>query len=64
MLAKGLSEQSYAVDVAPTGEHALYLAAITDYDAIVLDVMLVSPTVIRRSSTRCDRSSRPCRPDV
>jgi two-component system copper resistance phosphate regulon response regulator CusR len=40
MLAKGLREQSYAVDVAKTGEDAIYQAALADYDAIVLDVML------------------------
>jgi DNA-binding response OmpR family regulator len=40
MLANGLREQAYAVDVARDGEDALYQAAITDYDAVVLDVML------------------------
>jgi DNA-binding response OmpR family regulator len=40
MLAKGLREQSYAVDVAADGEDAVYQAAIADYDAIVLDVTL------------------------
>src|SRR4030095_2417343 len=40
MLPKGLREQSYAVDIARNGEDALYQAAITDYDAVVLDVML------------------------
>ena len=40
MLAKGLREQTYAVDVATDGETALFRASTTDYDAIVLDVML------------------------
>ncbi len=40
VLAKGLREQSYAVDIAPDGEVALYLASINDYDLVVLDVML------------------------
>ncbi len=40
MLAKGLREESYAVDVVADGEAALYHASITDYDAIVLDVLL------------------------
>jgi two-component system copper resistance phosphate regulon response regulator CusR len=40
ILAKGLREQSYAVDLAADGEHALYQAAINTYDLIVLDVML------------------------
>jgi len=40
VLAKGLREQSYAVDIAPDGEAALYQASINDYDLILLDVML------------------------
>src|SRR3954469_10787354 len=40
MLAKGLREQSYAVDVATDGEAAIFQAGTTDYDAVVLDVML------------------------
>ena len=40
VLAKGLREQSYAVDVAADGEAAIRQAETVDYDAIVLDVML------------------------
>jgi DNA-binding response OmpR family regulator len=40
MLAKGLREQAYAVDVAADGEAAIFHAGTTDYDAVVLDVML------------------------
>ena len=40
ILAKGLREQGYAVDVAMDGETALLQAEINQYDAIVLDVML------------------------
>jgi DNA-binding response OmpR family regulator len=40
VLAKGLREQAYAVDVAGDGDAALFQIATTDYDAIVLDVML------------------------
>ena len=40
LLAKGLREQSYAVDRAADGEEALYLAAINEYDAMVLDIGL------------------------
>ena len=40
MLAKGLREEAYAVDVVGDGKRAVYQAAITDYDAIILDVML------------------------
>lgn len=39
-LKKGLEEEHYAVDVAGDGEEGAYLAAINEYDAIVLDVML------------------------
>src|SRR5262249_12804974 len=38
--AKGLREQAYAVDVASDGETALFQVGTTDYDAVVLDVML------------------------
>jgi len=40
VLAKGLREQAYAVDVARDGRSAVQQADGTDYDAIVLDVML------------------------
>jgi DNA-binding response OmpR family regulator len=40
MLAKGLREQSYAVDVATDGEAAVYQAGINDYDLVILDVTL------------------------
>ena len=39
-VAKGLRENTYAVDVAVDGGAALYQSAINTYDAIVLDVML------------------------
>jgi two-component system copper resistance phosphate regulon response regulator CusR len=40
VIAKGLREQAYAVDIAADGEAAEHEAAIHDYDAIILDVML------------------------
>jgi DNA-binding response OmpR family regulator len=40
VLAKGLREQAYAVDVAADGEMALFQVGTTDYDALILDVML------------------------
>jgi two-component system copper resistance phosphate regulon response regulator CusR len=40
MLAKGLREEAYAVDVASDGERALEMAHLNDYDLIILDVML------------------------
>ena len=39
-LARALRKQGYAVDTAPDGEEGLYKAQSTDYDAVVLDVML------------------------
>ena len=39
-IAKGLREASFAVDVAADGESAAEYCAITNYDAVVLDVML------------------------
>ena len=40
LLARGLQEEGYAVDVTGRGEDALWMAAAVPYDAIVLDVML------------------------
>jgi DNA-binding response OmpR family regulator len=39
-IAKGLREQTYAVDVAADGEEALYQASVNEYDLVVLDIML------------------------
>jgi two-component system copper resistance phosphate regulon response regulator CusR len=40
VLAKGLKEHGYAVDVTRDGEAAIDQASTTDYDAVVLDLML------------------------
>jgi two-component system, OmpR family, copper resistance phosphate regulon response regulator CusR len=40
ILAKGLREQTYAVDIAADGEAALEQAYLNDYDLVILDVML------------------------
>ena len=40
MLAKGLREHTYAVDVSADGHDAAFRMATTDYDAVVLDVTL------------------------
>ena len=40
LLERSLREQGYAVDVCAEGERALYLAAVNEYDALVLDVGL------------------------
>jgi DNA-binding response OmpR family regulator len=39
-VVKGLREQAYAVDIAGTGDDALYQAEINTYDLIILDVMI------------------------
>ncbi len=39
-IAKGLTEESYAVDVAYDGEEGVFMALENDYDLIVLDLML------------------------
>lgn len=39
-LARALREEGYAVDVAPDGPEGLYKAVETEYDAIILDVLL------------------------
>jgi two-component system OmpR family response regulator len=40
LLRRGLGEQGLSADVARTGDDALWMADATEYDAIVLDVML------------------------
>jgi two-component system, OmpR family, response regulator len=40
LVRRGLVEEGLSVDVARRGEDALWMAAATEYDAIVLDVML------------------------
>jgi two-component system OmpR family response regulator len=40
LLRRGLVEEGHAVDVTRTGDDAVWMAAATEYDAIVLDLML------------------------
>ncbi len=40
LIRRGLREEGMAVDVAERGEDALWMAGSTEFDAIVLDVML------------------------
>ena len=40
LIRRGLVREGLAADVAATGEDALWMAQVHDYDAIVLDVML------------------------
>jgi two-component system, OmpR family, response regulator len=42
-LARGLRGEGYAVDVAATGDEALFQARVHDYDAVILDVMMPGP---------------------
>ncbi len=39
-IKRGLKEEGYAVDVAGDGEEGYELAAVNDYDLIILDIML------------------------
>jgi DNA-binding response OmpR family regulator len=47
---RGVSEEGYAVDVAPDGAGALVRATATEYDVIVLDVMLPGSTGSRSAA--------------
>jgi two-component system OmpR family response regulator len=40
LLRRGLVEEGLSADVARSGDDALWMAAATEYDAIVLDIML------------------------
>jgi two-component system OmpR family response regulator len=40
LVKRGLEEEGIAVDVAARGEDAVWMAGSTEYDAVVLDVML------------------------
>src|SRR5262245_60020274 len=55
LLRRGLVEEGHAADVARSGEDAMWMADATDYDAIVLDVMVPGEdgfTVCRRLRER------------
>jgi two-component system, OmpR family, response regulator len=40
LIKRGLQDEGQAADVASSGEDALWMAGATDYDVVVLDVML------------------------
>ena len=55
LLRRALEREAYAVDVAATGDEALWALAEHDYDAVVLDVMIPGPDgfeVVRRTRAR------------
>jgi DNA-binding response OmpR family regulator len=56
VLAKGLREHSYAVDLAIDGESAIFQAGTNDYDGLILDVML--PIVDGMTVCRTIREAR------
>jgi two-component system, OmpR family, response regulator len=58
VLTLGLEREGYAVDAAESGDLALELAEATDYDAIVLDLMLpgVDGFAVCRELRRAGRS--------
>jgi len=39
-LARGLRGEGYAVDIAASGDQALFQARVYEYDAVILDIML------------------------
>ena len=57
-IARGLSEQGYAVDVAPDGEEAVDWTDVAEFDVIVLDVMLPGLSGIEVCSLLRDRGHR------
>jgi DNA-binding response OmpR family regulator len=57
-ITRGLREASYAVDQATTGPQALSLAMSTEYDAIILDVLLPGKSGIIVCRTIRERGSR------
>lgn len=40
VISRGLRKHSYAADIAVDGEHGLFLAQTSDYDLVILDVMM------------------------
>ncbi|HEX2292163.1 MAG TPA: response regulator transcription factor [Gaiellaceae bacterium] len=40
LIRRGLADEGYSADVVATGDEAVWMAQATDYDAIILDVLL------------------------
>ncbi len=58
LLARALRERAFAVDVVTDGDSAIVEAAVNEYDAIVLDVMLPKKTGIEVCATLRKRGIR------
>ena len=58
LLEKALREHAYAVDVAADGNRALVQAAVNDYDAVVLDVVLPGKDGFEVARALRERGSR------
>ncbi len=61
MLAKGLREQGYAVDIALDGEDGAYKATISNYNLLILDVLLPLKDQSRNPVRRSGPQVRPHR---
>jgi two-component system copper resistance phosphate regulon response regulator CusR len=58
LLSRGLSEHAYAVDVVADGDAALYMTAVNEYDAIVLDVRMPGKNGMEVCRTLRERGAR------
>jgi len=58
-LGRGLESASYAVDIAPDGQSALDLVHATDYDLVILDMMLPDMDGLRVLEKIRNRKSNP-----
>jgi len=47
LIRRGMREEGHAADVVIKGEDAMWMAGATEYDVIVLDVMLPASTALR-----------------
>ena len=61
-LQRGLQREGYVVDVAVTGDDGIAQATASEYDAVVLDVMLPGPGRLRGVPGHARRRARDPRP--
>ena len=57
LIRRGLRKEGFAADVAVKGEDALWMAEATEYDAVVLDVMLPGHRRLRGLPDACARTA-------